>query len=104
MLFWAGLAALVLGSALCVSFTLAVFAWAWLVGGFVVGKWMYGVVAGPGKVNARTSGEWKEGRYIGDEDGQREEKVIKTEDGDNYNVFAEKSKPLTNGDGQRGSN
>lgn len=43
-LFWTGVAAFVLGSTLFITSGLAVLAWAWVVGAYLAGTFVYGVV------------------------------------------------------------
>lgn len=41
ILFWIGVALLVLVPCLLVTFTLALFTWSWAVSCFLIGKWLY---------------------------------------------------------------
>ncbi|ROV87969.1 hypothetical protein VMCG_10678 [Cytospora schulzeri] len=52
-LFWIGIFSLVLGSTLFITFALATLAWIWLVGAYVTGNFVYGLVAGNREVSGR---------------------------------------------------
>ncbi|KAK7731511.1 hypothetical protein SLS53_008750 [Cytospora paraplurivora] len=52
-LFWIGVAGLVLGLTLFITFGLATLAWLWLVGTYVTGNFIYGLLVGSGEVSGQ---------------------------------------------------
>lgn len=62
-LFWIGVFSLVLGSVLFITFALATLTWIWLVGTYLTGNFVYGLVAGsaeaPGKdIRVKMEEKW----------------------------------------------
>lgn len=84
ILFWVGLAALALAAALSVTFGLAVLAWAWGAGAYIVVNFVYGVVfsssaAAAGERQDASSGKKWEGK--GDVAVKKEEGEVRNGEG-----------------------
>lgn len=81
-LFWIGIAALVLGSTLFVTSSLALLAWVWVVGTYLAATFAYGVVFGAGN----TTSQFESNKKNKSDEQQRLlsekwEKIVKPEPG-----------------------
>jgi hypothetical protein len=69
-LFWVGIALLVLMPTLCVTLSLGVVVWVWAAGIWVVGRFVWGVIAGREKVEVDVDGVEINGEVKGVSNGQ----------------------------------
>ncbi|KUI62798.1 hypothetical protein VP1G_09931 [Cytospora mali] len=86
-LFWVGVASLVLGSTLFITCILATLAWMWLVGAYVTGSFIYGLVAGNGEVAGQNAKVKMEEKWT------NIHKVPATDANDNFGVKQEGGGP-----------
>ncbi|KAJ4423288.1 hypothetical protein N0V82_002015 [Gnomoniopsis sp. IMI 355080] len=76
-LFWIGVAALVLGGTLFVMSSLALLAWVWVVGAYLVANFAYGLVFSDSQAAAGSKGEEQQQRLL----SEKWARIVKTEPG-----------------------